>query len=297
MVALRWAVTIAIGCSGAWCIAASLPWWRRTSLVSRVDAALHPGGAARSGRWQWSTVRAGTAQALERFLPDGDLATRLAGAGRSPDAVAARSEQAVCALVGVAVGLGLDLLVLVTGRSLGPILGCALPGTAAVAGAMAWDRRLTRDVHRRRAEAAAEFPTVADLLCLSVTAGENLRGALEVVAASSPGPLGYEITGALRDARTGVPLAEALTVRAVSLGEPGFERFVRAVLAASERGVAVADALRSMAADARDGERVALVEAAGRKQVTMLVPVVALILPVALLFAFFPGVVAIRNLS
>ena len=44
-------------------------------------------------------------------------------------------------------------------------------------------------------------------------------------------------------------------------------------------------------------ERVALVEAAGRKQVTMLMPVVALILPVALVFAFFPGVVAIRNLS
>ena len=42
---------------------------------------------------------------------------------------------------------------------------------------------------------------------------------------------------------------------------------------------------------------VALVEAAGRKQVTMLMPVVALILPVALVFAFFPGVVAIRNLS
>ena len=85
--------------------------------------------------------------------------------------------------------------------------------------------------------------------------------------------------------------------RADALGEPAFERFVRAVVAASERGVAVGDALRAMAEDARDAQRVTLLEAAGRKQVTMLVPVVALILPVALIFAFFPGVIAIRNLT
>ena len=40
-----------------------------------------------------------------------------------------------------------------------------------------------------------------------------------------------------------------------------------------------------------------LIEVAGRKQISMLLPVVALILPVAIVFAFYPGVVAIRTLA
>jgi tight adherence protein C len=130
-----------------------------------------------------------------------------------------------------------------------------------------------------------------------VTAGETLRAALELVAVTVSGPIAEEVATALRASRAGRPLGECLVERADALGEPVFERFVRAVVAASERGVAVGDALRAMAEDARDAQRVTLLEAAGRKQVTMLVPVVALILPVALIFAFFPGVIAIRNLT
>jgi tight adherence protein C len=51
-----------------------------------------------------------------------------------------------------------------------------------------------------------------------------------------------------------------------------------------------------MAFDVREGQKRAVIEAAGRKQVTMLVPIVGLIMPVAIVFAFFPGFVAVRTL-
>ena len=210
-----------------------------SDLADRVDAHLRPATGARAARWSWGRLRTVTVRSVAGRLPRGDVAERLAGAGREPDVVAARTEQAAWALVGLAVGLACDLLAAVTGRGVSPLVGLALPLFGAVGAAMLWDRRLSRAVEDRRRAANAEFPTIADLLCLAVTAGENLRGGLEVVATSSRGVLSAEIAGALRDARTCSALAPSLTARAEALGEPAFERFVRAVLTAAERGVAV----------------------------------------------------------
>jgi tight adherence protein C len=149
----------------------------------------------------------------------------------------------------------------------------------------------------RRARARSEFPTVVDMVCLAVTAGESLRGALELVATAGSGPLASEIRAALRVSRGGVPLAEALEASAKQLGLPPFDRFVGAVIAAQDRGMPLGESLRAMAFDVRESEKRDVIEAAGRKQVSMLVPVVGLILPVAILFAFFPGVVAIKTLA
>ncbi|MBK5288953.1 MAG: type II secretion system F family protein, partial [Acidimicrobiia bacterium] len=141
------------------------------------------------------------------------------------------------------------------------------------------------------------LPTVVDLVCLAVTAGESLRGALAMVADTGGGPLAQELRRALRTARGGTPLADALEARARVLGVPAFNRFVAAVVAAQERGIPLADALRSLAFDLREHDKRELIEVAGKKQISMLVPVVMLILPVAIVFAFYPGVVAIRTLA
>jgi tight adherence protein C len=292
--AIRTSVAIAFALAGVWCVGASLPWWHRVRLVDRVGPYLGV-GASPSSPWSWSAVRDALGVRLAGRLASEDLAGRLAALG-STDVVAARTDQAVWVLVGGAVGLGAGGFAAARG-SVAPVLVLGLFGFGALAGGMLWDRRITRAVAARRAAAAASFATVADLICLAVTAGETLRAALELVAVTVSGPIAEEVATALRASRAGRPLGECLVERADALGELAFERFVRAVVAASERGVAVGDALRAMAEDARDAERVTLLEAAGRKQVTMLVPVVALILPVALVFAFFPGVIAIRNLT
>ena len=49
--------------------------------------------------------------------------------------------------------------------------------------------------------------------------------------------------------------------------------------------------LHAQAADVREAGRRELIEIAARKEVLMMVPVVFLVLPVTVLFAFWPGVV------
>lgn len=51
--------------------------------------------------------------------------------------------------------------------------------------------------------------------------------------------------------------------------------------------------LRAQAVDARDAGRRQLLEAGGRKEIAMMVPVVFLILPVTVVFAFYPGIVGL----
>lgn len=57
-----------------------------------------------------------------------------------------------------------------------------------------------------------------------------------------------------------------------------------------ERGTPLADVLRAQAQDVREAARRALMEAGGRKEVAMMVPVVFLILPVTVVFAVFPSI-------
>jgi tight adherence protein C len=51
----------------------------------------------------------------------------------------------------------------------------------------------------------------------------------------------------------------------------------------------VAEVLRAQAVDVREAGKRALMEAGGRKEIAMMVPVVFLVLPVTVLFALFPG--------
>ncbi|MGY1709295.1 type II secretion system F family protein [Geodermatophilus sp. SYSU D00758] len=62
-------------------------------------------------------------------------------------------------------------------------------------------------------------------------------------------------------------------------------RFVDGLLVALERGTPLAEVLRAQAADAREAGKRLLLEAGGRKEIAMMVPVVFLVLPVTVLFA------------
>jgi tight adherence protein C len=63
---------------------------------------------------------------------------------------------------------------------------------------------------------------------------------------------------------------------------------------AIERGTPLADVLRAQAVDVREAGKRALLEAGGRKEIAMIVPVVFLVLPVTVLFALFPGFLGFR---
>jgi tight adherence protein C len=309
MSALRGIAVVALGCVGLVLAVSALPRFRRPVLSRRLSPYLGALVPRRSSLLDGATPANGVAAALDplrralgarlhRLFDDGqELEARLQAAGSPLDVSAFRAEQVTWGLVGLVGGVGFALVLARSGRSVSVPLVLAFAGVAAVSGVLARDRALGRAVARRRADVRAALPTVVDLVCLSVTAGESLRGALGTVVDAGGGALGDELRRALRSAHGGTPLVAALEQRARLLDVAPFDRFVAAVGAAQERGIPLADALRSLAFELRERDKRELIESAGRKQISMLVPVVALILPVAIVFAFYPGVVAIRTLA
>ncbi len=161
-------------------------------------------------------------------------------------------------------------------------------------GVLARDQALTTAVQHREERMLAEFPTIADLLALSVAAGEGAVSALERVSRVSHGELARDIEQVLGHVRTGTPVHRALEGFAARTGVPVIARFAEGLAVAIERGTPLVDVLHAQAADVREAGRRALIEAGARKEVSMMVPVVFLILPVTVVFAFYPGVIGLQ---
>ena len=140
----------------------------------------------------------------------------------------------------------------------------------------------------------SEFPTVAELLALAVSAGEGATGALDRVCRLSKGELSNELGRCLADARAGANLPAALQGLADRTGLPRLARFVDGLIVAVERGTPLAEVLRAQAQDVRETGRRAVMEVGGRKEIAMMIPVVFLVLPVTVLFAVFPGFTLLR---
>lgn len=186
-----------------------------------------------------------------------------------------------------AAGLGRVSVLAAGALSLGGVLG----------GVLARDWWLSAQVRRREERIVQEFPVVAELLALAVTAGEGPVGALERVCRLSGGELARELSGALARARSGTTLVRALEELAERTSVEPLSRFVEGVVIAIERGTPLADVLRAQAGDVRAAGKRALLESGGRKEVAMMAPVVFLILPVTVLFALFPGLISIVRLA
>jgi tight adherence protein C len=237
-------------------------------------------------------LMADAVRGLERFLGGASsVRRRLDQAGRDMTVEEFRSQQVVWAAGGLAAGLALSLLLGARG-SFSPVLLLFLTLSGAVAGLLLRDQLLSWEVSQREQRIMTEFPTIAELLALAVAAGEGPVGALERVTRLSSGELARELGRALAEARAGVALVVALQGVAGRANLATLARFVDGVAIAVERGTPLADVLRAQAVDVREAGKRALLEAGGRKEIAMMVPVVFLVLPVTVLFALFPGFIS-----
>jgi tight adherence protein C len=226
------------------------------------------------------------------------VARRLREAGREESVTRFRAEQVLWGLVGFVVVVPATLVSSgLLGVHLAPL---ALVGGAAfgvLAGVLCRDWRLTREVERRHNRMLAEFPSLADLICLAVTAGDGPRGAIERAVSRSGGELSRELAVVLADLRGGVPFTTAMERLGRRVPIPVVVRFVDGLVVAVERGTPLAEVLRAQAADVREQRKRQLIETGGRKEVLMLVPVVFLILPVVVLFALYPGYFSLTQIA
>ena len=277
-----------------------VPAARRPTLEDRIspylrDAAsqARPGGAAgRTARGLdglSASLTAGAVTRLDRWLGgSASVRRRLDQLGGRTTLEEFRSRQLVWGGFGIAAGLGAALLLAARG-SAHPVGLLIIVAACGVTGVLACDRRLSAEVAAHEQQMLVEFPTIAELLALSVAAGEGAVGALERVTTRSHGELARELGRALADARSGAPLVTALERVADRASLPELRRFVDGVAIAVERGTPLAEVLRAQAVDVREAGRRRLMEAGARKEIAMMLPVVFLLLPLTVVFALFPG--------
>jgi tight adherence protein C len=231
---------------------------------------------------------------LARFnVGTGALNRRLAQAGSAQSAVDFRAEQLIWSALGFVAATMFVVLNAFAGR-FSPVLAVvAIVGSAAGAFLLR-DYLLGQQIRRREARMLAEFPSLAELMALAVSAGESAVGALDRVCHSARGELVTEFSQVLAETGLGKPLVQALQEFSARTDLGPLVRFVDGIIVAVERGTPLAEVLRAQAQDVRDAAKRELMEAAGRKEIGMMVPLVFGVLPLTVIFAVYPGIAALQ---
>ncbi|MCD9154623.1 type II secretion system F family protein [Aeromicrobium duanguangcaii] len=221
------------------------------------------------------------------------IARRLRRCGSEETVEDFRVRQATWGAIGLAAAVGVSMVAwsIAQPPAIALLLWC---GAGLIGGCLACDQWLSARVRSHEARMRAEFPTVADLLALSVAAGESPVSSLERVTRVSHGALSRELGRVLAEVRAGGTIVGALDDLAARTGVMSVARFAEALAVAIDRGTPLIDVLHAQAADVREAARRELLESGGRREIAMMVPVVFLILPITIAFAFFPGLAGLH---
>lgn len=172
------------------------------------------------------------------------------------------------------------------------VLGGALFG--AIATLLIRDQALSRQAKRRSERIQEEFPTLLELLGLSLSAGDSLPRALWRVSQRARGELGREWARVMDEVDGGAMLGSALRESANRMGSPQVAAFVEHLAQALDRGAPLGEVVQAHGLDAQADYSRSLVDRAGKAEVQMLVPMVVLILPITVIFAVYPGLQALE---
>ncbi len=266
---------------------------RRTTFAARVAAGrvrpARPGLRAVVSEGSWLVAL------LESLGSTGSsVEKRLVLLGRTPDLPLFRLQQAIAGIGGIALAaLVVTPFVLAQGsRGVAVLVLLVLLG--AVGGASGWDRRLTHRARSRQRRIDAQVPDASELLALAVGAGESIPAGLERIARISRSDLAEEIDRTTAEIRLGTPSTRALAELAERNDSAPLDRLCQTLITAIERGSPLARVLHDQARDIREASRQRLLEEGGKREIAMLFPVVFLILPVTVLFALYPGLMALE---
>ncbi len=159
------------------------------------------------------------------------------------------------------------------------------------------DRSLTRRCVNRRNEIEDEFPALVEMLTLSVGAGESPAVALKRITTRAEGHLVKEFRGLVRDVEQGISFTAALDSMSNRVQSENLRRFVDSLIISISRGTPLVETLAHSAQEARNREKIKLMDSAGKSEISMMIPVVFLILPISILFALFPSLTNLNLFS
>lgn len=159
------------------------------------------------------------------------------------------------------------------------------------------DRNLTSRCKRRKMEIESEFPSVVEILTLAVAAGESPISSIKRISDRASGHLPTEFSRVVLEVEKGATLVSALDQMSRNLESESIRRFVDSLIISITRGTSLVETLVHGVDESKSHERVVLMAAAGKSEISMMIPVVFLILPVSILFALYPSMASLNLLN
>ncbi len=155
-------------------------------------------------------------------------------------------------------------------------------------GVARWRARIDRAIEDRRTRMRIELYTINHLLAMNVKVGGGVVQAVQRVVRRGSGEIVDELAAALVAHETGLRAPDAFQRLVRVTPEPSAARTYRLLAAGAEWGADLAEGLLSLAEDIREGRREALRRAATKRRAAMLIPIIAVLAPVMLLFIVAP---------
>ena len=173
----------------------------------------------------------------------------------------------------------------------------ALAALGAAAGWVLWSMHQTNVKERRAKRLRHEMPVIADAMSLHVVAGESINGAIRSLVDETTGVASEELAAVLEAHESGIGLPDSLAEASRVTAHPDATRFYEALSHAHTTGGRLADALGDLAVDYRAGIERDLTSEGGRRSIATYGPVLALMVPTALVFLIYPTLLGLRALS
>jgi tight adherence protein C len=148
---------------------------------------------------------------------------------------------------------------------------------------------------KRRDAIAKSLPDTLDQMTIAVEAGLGFESAMARAGETGRGPLADEVVRTLQEMQIGVPRIQALRNLADRTDQPDLRHFVLAVVQAEGYGIAIADVLRTQAAEQRVKRRQRAEEHAMKIPVKIIFPLILCILPALFVVILGPAAIQISR--
>lgn len=154
---------------------------------------------------------------------------------------------------------------------------------------VAIDRDLSQKVKKQRLMIDSEFPAVIEMYSLALSAGETPLVAMERISKSAKGSLARDFSTVVAQVKSGKAFHIALDDMGRGTESLLIRKFTDSLIIATLRGAPLTEVLQRHAQEAREAQRNRVLGAAAKAEISMMVPVVFLILPISILFALWPS--------
>ncbi len=151
----------------------------------------------------------------------------------------------------------------------------------------------SRSLKKQNKIADLEFGALLSIFSIYISAGLSPAQSLVRIVDTGQGYLISELSQVVNEIRNGSSALKAMEKLAIRTSSQPLRRFLDSLIISMERGTSLNEVLARQISEVRGENRARLVETAAKSEITLMIPIILLILPVSILFALWPSYVSL----